>query len=54
MLRLYVRTYFPLPCVYVCVFVSQEKKKVIIPHCLRECIVCNITCPPSFKSYHGF
>ena len=34
-------------CVCVCVFFSQKKKKnewVIVPHCLKECVVCSITC----------
>ena len=30
----------------VCVFVSHKKKKkrIIVSHCLRECVVCSITC----------
>ena len=45
-----------LVCVCVCVCFSKKKKKkrVIISHCLRECVVCSITCPPSLKSYYGF
>ena len=44
---------FSLVC--LCVFVSRKKKEwVIVSHCLRECVVCSITCPTSFKSYHGF
>ena len=43
MVYFYVRTFFPLSC--VCVFVSQKKKEwIIVSHCLRECIVCSITC----------
>ena len=37
---------FPSP-LCVCVFVSQKKKRkkkewVIVPHCLGECVVCNV------------
>ena len=37
-----------LSLVYVCVCFSKKKKKkewAIVPHCLRECAMCNITCP---------
>ena len=48
-----IRTPFPLP--YVCVCVCFSKKEwVIVPHCLRECVVCSMTCPTLLKSYHGF
>ena len=50
-----VRTSFALLCMCVCVFVSQKKKEeeeeeeeeeewVIVSYCLREYVVCNITC----------
>ena len=31
--------------IHVCVFVSKKKKRVIVPHYLRECVVYSITCP---------
>ena len=46
---------FSLFLVCVSLFLKKKKKKrVIISHCLRECVVCSITCPPSLKSYYGF
>ena len=35
----------PFPSL-LCVFVFQKKKKkrIIVPHCLRKCVVCSITC----------
>ena len=34
--------HFSLLCVCVC---FSKKKMIIVSHCLRECVVCSITCP---------